>query len=70
MQKYFGRQVLPQHWLRITIVFAAAFALLVELRRVVPEIWTGLLVCSGFVLFSWLTVKDVPEFRAMVGQSR
>jgi O-antigen/teichoic acid export membrane protein len=70
MQKYFGRQVLPQHWLRITIVFAAAFALLMALRRVVPEIWTGLLVCSGFVLFSWLTVKDVPEFRAMVGQSR
>ncbi|HLZ00309.1 MAG TPA: oligosaccharide flippase family protein [Candidatus Angelobacter sp.] len=70
MQKYFGHQVLPQHWPRITIVFAAAFALLIALSRVVPEVWAGCLVCSGFALFAWFTVQDVSEFHAMAGRSR
>jgi O-antigen/teichoic acid export membrane protein len=70
MQKYFGHQILPQHWLKITIVFSAAFALLMVLNRIVPEVWAGLLVCSGFTLFAWLTVQDIPEFHAMAGQSR
>jgi O-antigen/teichoic acid export membrane protein len=70
VQKYFGHSVLPKHWLRSTIVFAAAFVLLTGLSRVVPEAWAGFLVCSSFAVFAWLTVRDVPEFHVMGGQSR
>jgi O-antigen/teichoic acid export membrane protein len=67
-KRYFGRPVLPDGWLKITLGFGASLAASLLLGRVLPEVWAGTLSCGAFAFFALLADRDVSKALAIAGR--
>lgn len=65
-RRFFGRLVLPQDAVRITLGFSSAWVVMSLLSRFVSPVSVGLLAIAGFALFSFLTLTSISRVRALL----
>jgi O-antigen/teichoic acid export membrane protein len=65
VKRFFGRFVLPQDAVRITLGFGAAWTVTLLLSQVASPVSVGLLTTAGFALFSFLTVSNFAQVQTL-----
>jgi O-antigen/teichoic acid export membrane protein len=65
VMRFFGRLVLPQDGVRITLSFGVAWTVMLLLSRFIDPASAGALATAGFALFSFFTVTSVSQVRAL-----
>jgi O-antigen/teichoic acid export membrane protein len=65
VKRFFGRLVLPQDGVRITLGFGAAWTVMLLLSHFIDFASAGALAIAGFALFSFFTITSVSQVRAL-----